>query len=125
MKTLHSVILAAAPIAAAGVLLTPAGPAAGGAAWMVTPAAMAAPAICAMARPYRTPVVTDAGGLLDGLVKFTSSRFDAAWASIGGSFVATGSGQRRTTAEMIARPAGSGFPPAGAQAVPARSRSCL
>jgi hypothetical protein len=125
MKTLFRVALAAAALAA-GVRLTPAGSAAGGAAWMVTRAATAALAICAMARlSGRTPVVAGARGPLGGLVRFTSSRLDAARAGIGGPFAAAGSGRPATTVEMIVRPAGSGLAPAGAPAVPARSRTCL
>jgi hypothetical protein len=126
MKTLHRVMLAAVPLATAGVLLTPVGPAAGSAGWMVSPAAPAAHAICAMARlPYRTPAVADARGLLDGLAKFTSSRLDGAWTGIGVPVAATGSGRPTTTARVITRSAASGFPSAGGSAVPARSRSCL
>jgi hypothetical protein len=125
MKTLHSVVLAAAPLAAAGVLLAPAGAAAGGDAWMVTPAATAS-AVCMIAGlPYRTPAVTDAHGLLNGLVTFTSARPDATRAGIGNPVAATGSGRSATTVEMVMQPAGPGSPPAGDPAAPARSRSCL
>lgn len=126
MKTLHRVTLAAVPLAAAGLLPTPGGPAAGSAGWMVNPAAPAAHAICAVARlPYRTPAAADAREVLDGLAKFTSSRFDTAWARIGGPIAAAGSGRAVTAARAFTWPAASGFPSAGGPAVAARSRSCL
>jgi len=125
MKTPHSVVLAAAPLALAGVLLTPAGAAAGSNAWMATPAATAS-AVCMIAGlPNRIPAVTDARRLLNGLAKFTSSRLDAAWAGVGRPAAAAGSGGTATTAEMIMWLAGPGSPPAGDPAAPPRSRSCL
>lgn len=126
MKTLLSVALAAAPLAAASVLLTPAVHAAGRGGWIVAPAAAATPALCAMARvPDRTPAVADARELLDSLAKFTSSRLDAAWAGIEGPLAGPDSGRSATSVELIRRSPGSGFAPTGTRMVSARSRSCL
>lgn len=125
MKTMLRVVLAATPLAAAGVLLTPHGNAVDRAGWMVRPAAVAAPAVCAATGlPCRAPAVADARNLLAGLAKFTSSRLETAMVGIGGPISAAGTGRLAAIVKVVVRSAGSGVASTGDQAAAVGSRPC-